>query len=141
MVSWVTRSGVMGDTHSETSLREGQKPSRGEGSEATGIDNPPPWRRGLSNRSRRRKENSAATIRSSRGEGSENSQHGKAVMLHTTRTCDRCGCTIDGQGTLLTASGELRATVERIDLCQPCGLNLVGWLRGSEGKGDGGKAS
>jgi transposase len=61
-------------------------------------------------------------------------------VLHTTRTCNRCGCTIEGQGSLLTPSGELCATLDRIDLCEPCGLALVGWLR-SEVKDERRKAS
>jgi hypothetical protein len=44
-------------------------------------------------------------------------------------TCDRCGSTITGPMSTLAVAGELAGTIERVDLCQPCGRALVDWLR------------
>jgi hypothetical protein len=50
-------------------------------------------------------------------------------MRTTTVTCDRCGATITGAMSTLIVNGTLAATIERIDVCEPCGARLLEWLR------------
>jgi hypothetical protein len=44
-------------------------------------------------------------------------------------TCDRCRREIDGPMSTLIVNGTLAATIERVDVCEPCGARLLEWLR------------
>jgi hypothetical protein len=51
------------------------------------------------------------------------------MSRRTVVTCDRCRREIDGSMSTLIVNGTLADTVDRIDVCEPCGRALVGWLR------------
>jgi hypothetical protein len=50
-------------------------------------------------------------------------------MRVVTISCDRCGARIDGPMSTLAVSGTLADTVERIDVCEPCGRALAEFIR------------
>jgi hypothetical protein len=52
-------------------------------------------------------------------------------MRTTTAICDRCGNTITDLGSIVevTALGELRHRIDRLDLCHGCGELLLDWMR------------
>ncbi len=54
-------------------------------------------------------------------------------MRVTTVTCDRCKQVIETDMSLVTldAAGQLARMVEKADLCGPCGMALLEWLRSS----------
>jgi hypothetical protein len=53
-------------------------------------------------------------------------------MRTTVVHCDRCKARIDGPMSTLAVAGELAGTIERIDVCEPCGVRLLEWLRAAD---------
>ncbi len=52
-------------------------------------------------------------------------------MRVTTVTCERCKQVIESDKSLviLDAAGQLARMIEKADLCGPCGMALLEWLR------------
>jgi hypothetical protein len=50
-------------------------------------------------------------------------------MRVVTVSCDRCGTVITGAMSTLAVTGELAGTIERVDVCEPCGRSLLDFIR------------
>ena len=52
-------------------------------------------------------------------------------MRQTTLICDKCGDVILDHASVLsiTAAGELKPAIDRIDLCGECSARLLEWIR------------
>lgn len=56
-------------------------------------------------------------------------ERGCYPMRATRITCDRCRRPVGDDGSLVRASGAIRASCGEVDLCASCGRDLIAWLR------------
>ncbi|MHB1562027.1 MAG: hypothetical protein ACYC61_31650 [Isosphaeraceae bacterium] len=52
-------------------------------------------------------------------------------MRITNIVCDRCRRPVGDGGSLIRAAGAIRELLGELDLCGPCGRELIAWLRGA----------